>query len=290
MLKAITTVIGRSSRGLRKSCGRQLRSFSGMGDAEAMQRIDAFEAGVDDDVAEEVRGWEYGTVVMSASMPQVWDANYFRVAGDTVAPVEDLVAAATTVAAGAGLKHVSFIVGESQGNRLWAGLEPLGYDRTRFLYLALRGRPDVPAHEVVEVGAEDVVASRAEGTLEFFPGNTELVAQLAELDRRLARTIGGRWFAIREDGDVISRAWLLQAAGIGQVEDVATTPAKRGLGYARAVVSAAALASLEAGNDLTFIVADADDSVTDLYRSIGFEPLGHAERFVRSLRLTRTSR
>jgi predicted GNAT family acetyltransferase len=119
--------------------------------------------------------------------------------------------------------------------------------------------------------------------LEFFPGNHELVGQLAELDRRLARTIGGRWFAIREAGEVVSRAWLLQAGGVGQVEDVATTPAKRGLGYARAVVSAAALASLEAGNDLTFIVADADDSVTGLYRSIGFEPIGTSARFVRAV-------
>ena len=254
-----------------------------MGNADEMQRIEAFEARVDDDAAEEVRDWEYGKTVMSPSMPQVWDANYFRVSDDVDAPVEDLVAAATPGAVAARLNHVALIAGESQAERLWPGLEPLGYDRTRFLYLALRRRPDPPAHEVVEVGAEDVVASRAEGTLEFFPGNDELVAQLAELDRRLARTIGGRWFAIREAGEVISRAWLLAAGGVGQVEDVATTPAKRGLGYARAVVSAATLASLAAGNDLTFIVADADDSVTDLYRSIGFEPLGIAERFVRSL-------
>ena len=254
-----------------------------MGNAEEMQRIDAFEAAVDDDAAEEVRDWEYGTAVISASMPQVWDANYFRLADNTDAPVEDLVAAAAPVAVKASLKHLSFLAGEPQADRLWAGLEPLGYDRTRFLYLALRRRPDAPAHEVVEVGAEDVVASRAEGTLEFFPGNHELVGQLAELDRRLARTIGGRWFAVREAGEVVSRAWLLQAGGVGQVEDVATTPAKRGLGYARAVVSAAALASLEAGNDLTFIVADADDSVTGLYRSIGFEPIGTTARFVRAL-------
>jgi ribosomal protein S18 acetylase RimI-like enzyme len=248
-----------------------------------MQRIDAFEAAVDDGAAEEVRDWEYGTAVISASMPQVWDANYFRLAGNSDVPVEDLLAAATPVAAEARLKHLSFIAGESQADRLWAGFEPLGYDRTRFLYLALRRRPDASGHVVVEVGAEDVVASRAEGTLEFFPGNHELVGQLAELDRRLARTIGGRWFAVREAGEVVSRAWLLHAGGVGQVEDVATTPAKRGLGYARAVVSAAALASLEAGNDLTFIVADADDSVTGLYRSIGFEPIGTSARFVRAL-------
>jgi predicted GNAT family acetyltransferase len=254
-----------------------------MGNAEEMHRIEAFEAGVDDGAAEEVRDWEYGTAVISSSMPQVWDANYFRLARNIDAPVADLVAAATPVATQANLKHVSFIVGEPQADRLWPGLEPLGYDRTQFLYLVLRRRPEAPAHEVVEVDTEEVVASRAEGTLEFFPDNHKLVAQLAELDRRLARTIGGRWFAVREAGQVASRAWLLQRDGVGQVEDVMTTRATRGLGYARAVVSAAALGSLEAGNDLTFIVADADDPVTGLYRSIGFEAIGTTARFVRAL-------
>jgi ribosomal protein S18 acetylase RimI-like enzyme len=147
--------------------------------------------------------------------------------------------------------------------------------------MALGRRPDPPALEVSEVAREDVEASRAETTLEFTPGNHELVAQLAELDRRLARSIGGRWFAIVEGGGVASRAWLLDAGGIGQVEDVATTPSKRKRGYARAVVSAAAIASRDVGNDVTFIVADADDTVPDLYRRIGFEAIGFTERFVR---------
>jgi GNAT superfamily N-acetyltransferase len=260
-----------------------VRSFSRVTQSEQIERVLAFQAGVDEGAAEEVRDWEFGTAVLSPSIPQVWDANYYRLAEGADASATDIAAAATRAAADAGLRHAAIVAPEQPAESLWPGLQPLGYDRTRFQILALRRRPVPPGHPVVEVAAEDVVTSRAEGTLEFFPGNHALVAQLAELDRRLARTIGGRWFAIREGGEVASRAWLLQRDGVGQVEDVATAPAKRGLGYARAVVSAAALASLDAGDELTFIVADAEDSVTGLYRSIGFEPLGTTARFVRSL-------
>ena len=248
-----------------------------------MARVLGFQAGVDEGAAEDVRDWEFGTAVLSPSIPQVWDANYFRLADGADAPARDIAAAAARVATDAGLAHAAIVAPEQQADALEPDLQRLGFERTQFQILALRRRPASPGHQVVEVVAQDVAASRAEGTLEFFPGNHALVAQLAELDRRLARTIGGRWFAIRESGEVASRAWLLRRNGIGQVEDVATAPAKRGLGYARAVVSAAARASLEAGDDLVFIVADAEDSVTRLYRSIGFEPLGTTSRFVRPL-------
>ena len=246
-----------------------------------MERIAAFETRVDREAAESVRAWDFGTVLLSPSMPQVWNANYFRVDEDADVSTTALAATARRIAVDAGLRHVAFNASERQAEALWPELEPLGYDRTRHLYLALRDHPDPPAHDVVEVTAGDVVESRAEGTREFFPGNHELVEELAELDRRLDRTIGGRWFAVREGDDVVSRAWLMQRDGIGQVEDVLTTRAKRGHGYARSVVSAAALASLDAGDELTFIVVDAGDlAVTRLYRSIGFEPLGFTERFV----------
>ncbi|MDX6637716.1 MAG: hypothetical protein QOJ01_1227 [Solirubrobacterales bacterium] len=246
-----------------------------------LDRILAFQATVDEGAAERVSEWEFGTAVLSPSLPRVWDANYTRLRPGAEAEAEAVAAAAGAVAGAAGMAHVSIVAREQDAARIGPGLQRLGFDRTRHVIMALCRRPDPPALEVSEVAREEVEASRAETTLEFTPGNHELVAQLAELDRRLARSIGGRWFAIVEAGEVASRAWLLDAGGIGQVEDVATTPSKRKRGYARAVVSAAAIASRDAGNDVTFIVADADDTVPDLYRRIGFEAIGFTERFVR---------
>ena len=48
-------------------------------------------------------------------------------------------------------------------------------------------------------------------------------------------------------------------------------------------MSAAALASLEAGNELTFVIANDSETTPELYRKTGFEPIGHKWRFTRKL-------
>src|SRR5436309_1584776 len=57
--------------------------------------------------------------------------------------------------------------------------------------------------------------------------------------------------------------------------------AARRRGYARAVVSAATRASLEARNEITFLVADDEDWPKDLYASLGYEPIGRRFEFTR---------
>jgi GNAT superfamily N-acetyltransferase len=149
--------------------------------------------------------------------------------------------------------------------------------------MALREAPPAPDLDIAEVSFDDVAPSRRKLTLEIFPGDEALADQLRVLDRRLEGTIGGRWFAVREGREVISRAWLLSADGVGQVEDVATASTHRGTGLARAVVSAAARASRSAGDDLTFVIADAGETTPELYRKTGFEPVGFKRRFVKKL-------
>jgi hypothetical protein len=48
------------------------------------------------------------------------------------------------------------------------------------------------------------------------------------------------------------------------------------------VVLAALQASLDSGNDLTFLVADDDDWPKNLYAEIGFEPVGRRYEFTRA--------
>jgi GNAT superfamily N-acetyltransferase len=251
---------------------------------EELEWIAAFQARVDAGAATESRDWRFGVALVSPEMPKVWDANYLRVDALGGAGAEIVAAEATEIARDAGMAHVSIVVpDESDAAGLREGLEGLGFKATPLLALALRRRPEPPAVAITQVSFDDVAPSRRELTLEFFPGDEELADQLDMLDGRLEATIGGRWFAVRDSGDIVARAWLLQDGQVAQVEDVATTPAARGRGLGRAVVSAAALAALEAGNDLVFIVADGGGSVPEMYRKIGFEPLGVTTRFVRSL-------
>jgi predicted GNAT family acetyltransferase len=252
-------------------------------DDEARRAL-AFMARVDEGAATEVRPWSFGTALITPELPKVWDASYFRIEDLDADDAERLVAETVEAAHTAGLAHVAVVVtDDGTASRLAPGLLREGFEEARFVLMALREVPPDPAEEVAEVSFADVAPSRRQMTLEAFPGDEALADQLEELDRRLERTTGGRWFGIRDDGEVVSRAWFLERDGVGQVEDVATSPAHRGRGHARAVVSAAARASRAAGNDLTFVIADDGQTTPELYRKTGFEPIGSKRRFVKKL-------
>jgi ribosomal protein S18 acetylase RimI-like enzyme/nucleotide-binding universal stress UspA family protein len=242
-------------------------------------------ARIDERVVDEVRPWSGGSAFVTPSLPKVWDANYLRLDERNAAGADALASEAAEIAADAGIDAATIVVEDEDAARGVAPrLRDLGFDTTRLVLMSLRRTPAPPETVVVEPGFDAVAASRREIMLEAFPGDDELGDQLMELDRRLQQTVGGRWFAVQEGGRVASRAWLRGDAGVGQVEDVATAIAARGRGLARAVVSAAARASVERGDELTFVIADADETTPELYRKLGFEAIGLTHRFVRRLR------
>jgi ribosomal protein S18 acetylase RimI-like enzyme len=247
---------------------------------EAIERIRAFQAGVDEGAAEEVRDWPYGRALLSPAIPRVWDANYCRIDDARGASAAEIAAAATEVAEASGWAHVALVARKAEAARLAPGLAELGFEATEHVTLGLSGRPPDPAIEVGRATFDEVAPHRATLALEFAPENHELARQLNVLDKRLEASIGGEWFAIREADEIVSRCWLLGADGVAQVEDVATSIAARGRGLAGAVVSAATLAALDAGSEVVFIVADCDGDAQRLYRRLGYEPLARSTRFV----------
>jgi ribosomal protein S18 acetylase RimI-like enzyme len=245
----------------------------------------AFMAQVDEGAATEVRKWRLGTVLISPELPRVWDASYFRVEDPVHGDGERVGAEAVELARDVGLAHAAVVVTDDQvADGLGPGLRNQGFEEARFVLMVLRRVPPAPEIAIAEVSFDDVAESRRQITLESFPGDEALARQLGDLDRRLEATVGGRWFAVEDEGEVVSRAWLLGADGVGQVEDVATLPAHRGRGLARAVVSAAARASHADGNELTFVIADAGETVSELYRKTGFEPIGFKRRYVKRIK------
>jgi ribosomal protein S18 acetylase RimI-like enzyme len=251
---------------------------------EELNRALAFMAQVDEDAATDVREWRLGTALITPELPKVWDASHFRVEDPGDGDGERIARETTDIARDAGLAHCAAVFADEHiAARCRPGLESAGFEEVRFVLMALRDVPEAPRAEIDEVSFDDVAPSRRQLTLETFHGDEALADQLRELDRRLETTVGGRWFAIRDAGEVVSRAWLLERDGVGQVEDVATSRSHRGQGLARAVVSAAARASDEAGNELTFVIADDGETTPELYRKSGFEPIGHKWRFVKRL-------
>jgi ribosomal protein S18 acetylase RimI-like enzyme len=253
-----------------------------MDQPDELGRALAFMARVDEGVAAEVRDWSLGTALITPELPKVWDSSYFRV--EAPGEGERVAQETARIAADAGLAHAAVVVTDEEiASALRPELLTAGFEETRFVLMALRTVPPEPEIAIAPASFADVAPSRRELTLETFHGDENLADQLAELDRRLEGSIGGRWFAATDAGTIVARAWLLGADGTGQVEDVATTASHRGGGLARAVVSAAARASVDDGNELTFVIANDGETTPELYRKTGFEPMGFKWRFVKAL-------
>jgi GNAT superfamily N-acetyltransferase len=150
--------------------------------------------------------------------------------------------------------------------------------------MSYRHDPDrvVDTTMVQEVG-RTIWPSR-EKQLRSYPwtNNAEIVAEMKSLYDLLMDTGIVRDFAVIEDGEAVSFAYLFTRGGVGQVEDVATLEAYRGRGLSRAVVYRALQESLSAGNDLTFLVADALDWPRDFYGKLGFEAVGNHYYFLKT--------
>jgi GNAT superfamily N-acetyltransferase len=251
----------------------------------ALRRALAFLDRLDESIVDERRPWGGGTALLTPGLPKVWSANFLRLERPEGRDPEAIATEAEAVAVASRIAYTTLVVDdEAAGAALAPDLGRLGFDVDRTLVMKLAATPDPPSVPVEPATFADVAPSRRELTLELHDDDEELADQLGQLDRRLEAAIGGRWYAVRERGTLLARAWLLSDGSTAQVEDVATTRRARGRGLARAVVSAAARAAVEDEHGLVFLITSADETTPELYRKLGFEPLGLTYRFVRAVR------
>jgi ribosomal protein S18 acetylase RimI-like enzyme len=218
---------------------------------------------------------DWGVLVVTPSLPVVWDANFAIVDRWDGTPAE-LHAELDAAQAGAGFAHrKAAILDQGLASRVWPGLRepdwPLG---GRYLVMSHRREPDRAATGIrVEEVDADAFAALHEATIRDEPwgSDPEVVRQLLGLDRRIASVVPTRAFGVVADGVVVSAALLFQNGPVAQVEDVATLPAYRGRGFARAVVTEAVAAARRAGAELVFLIADESDWPHRLYDRLGFD-------------------
>jgi GNAT superfamily N-acetyltransferase len=245
-------------------------------DSEIMRRITEFDRELDLAIAERIEPVGDGiTAFLDTRIPRVWDANYLVV--DRGVSAETAAAKADEVLGGLGMAHRQVSPSDqSFAAELEPGFLALGWEADHGVQMVLRRDPDRPAEvEVEEISIEEAQELRR-GLLaeDQNVGDTETVEQLLELDRRVGAAVSDRWFAARHNGEFAGCCRLMQAPGIGQVEDVATLKPARNQGIARAVVLAAAGASVADGDEITFIGALVDDWPRQLYGRLGFDPVG----------------
>jgi GNAT superfamily N-acetyltransferase len=247
-----------------------------------MARAVSFMRDLDRGLAERTVRCEHGTAYFIDDLPLVWDLNFLCVDLGISASVEELAAEAEAVQRAAGLRHRKLAVDDGLGALLAAGFRNLGWQVSELIVmLHTASAPEVDVSAVEEVAASELIPLWKHG-LRLDPEiqNEETVRQLSEAQLRRSRATHVRYFATRRDGGIASYCELFSDGHTGQIESVLTLEEFRGHGFGKAVV-AGALAASQALHDFTFLVAEADDWPREMYRKLGFEPVGSTWGFVR---------
>jgi ribosomal protein S18 acetylase RimI-like enzyme len=243
-----------------------------------------FEATVQDRCAERVERFDFGSALFRSDLSRVYDENFLRVErGFDEVTARALVADAERLQAPAGLGHRKIVVpNEAAGRRLEQELANRRFRRTVLLTMAHNGAPPTaPAHDVAEVSMGELRPSRLDAFVSDM--HSQAARQVVAHLELVAGVVGTRAFAVMADeGRAASWCTLYMEDGVGQIDDVVTLSRHRRQGYGRAVVQAALAASVEAGNELTFLVADDDDWPKQLYAELDFEPVGRRLEFTRT--------
>jgi ribosomal protein S18 acetylase RimI-like enzyme len=268
-------------------------SSSRADDPVAFERAFALMDRIDERTAERLEPTPYGRVVVHARLSRVHDLNFLRAERPGEATAEELAAEAERVQGAAGIGHRRVnLRDEAQRERLEPGFARLGWKPESFVLMVQRRGPDRPSeHEISVVDEPALRPLWAEATRNEPHGKDEaLVQQILEHLRIMSEAMPTHLFAAEVDGKLVAHAALYSDDGVGQVENVLTLPEYRSRRLARSLVLRAVAESHAVGNDLTFLVADADDWPRELYEKLGFESVGRYVRFLRPLTERRASR
>jgi ribosomal protein S18 acetylase RimI-like enzyme len=239
---------------------------------------------LDEAIVERVEPTAHGELLVDTSLPQVYDRNFLRVRRPGTAAAPELAAEAEeSQARHPAIRHRRVNVrGADIAERLEPGFVELGWAPERFVLMVKRGQPDRPGDAPVrEVEAQALREAWALAG-QSFGGSEALIRQMVEHHAGIGRALPTRHFAVEDEGRIVSYCELYSSEGVGQVENVVTLPEYRRRGYARALVTHAADASAAEGNDVTFLVANADDWPYRLYEQLSFEIADRYARFLKA--------
>ena len=249
-------------------------------------RAVAFVERMQDAMVERRVAFAHGTALFHGDLPHAWSLNLVRVEDDAAElSAAQLLAEVDRLLGGAGLVHRKLeLNSEAAGGRLEPTLRECGWKVERALVMAHEGAPvPGPAEDRAEEVARGVLEPKWERGMRTAPWATdEIVAQLLEAMRLRERAVAVRYFAVRDAGVPVAECSLFSDGTVAQVESVHTEAAFRGRGFARAVVSRAVGEARRAGHELVVLLADEEDWPHELYRRLGFRPVGRVWDAVRS--------
>lgn len=224
-----------------------------------------------------------GTAMLCPRFPAAHDHNLLVLAPD--ADAAGALAAAEAVLGAAGLAHRALDATHADADALAPLLADAGYARADELVMVHPGPVAAAADAVtiVELDAGERARTAAAAWQVEFPGwDPEVCRQLGARVATLPEDLDACFLAIRDlDGSVVARADLYVRHGVAQVEELITDPGARRRGHGSALVREAVCRAQEAGAELTFLLADADEAPAALYRRLGFADRGRRAGFTR---------
>lgn len=231
-------------------------------------------------LAPEVIEFDHGWAALNPEIPLVWDANFVAV-DDPGASAEAVSEFAEETLGSRGLEHRRLYIchtdGEA-GERLVAELVRDGksWERSAETYMLWGGEiREPPSTAAREVSGEEILSARSELAGEAAGDHVgeEAVRQLLEHEEKFASSLECVWFAAGDPPEGFCQL-LDHGDRTGQIEHVGTRKRSRGRGLASSAILGAVGASKARGDEITYIVADADDWPKHLYEKLGFSPVG----------------
>jgi ribosomal protein S18 acetylase RimI-like enzyme len=241
-----------------------------------------FERDMQDRCARSRREFEYGVALYDDELRRVFDTNFVRFERGFEELSGDLVEDCVDELQGALTHRKVVIPDEAAGARVAEELKQRDWRYFTLVTLAYRGRAAEAVRAAEEVDPAELRDARHRA-LDDGRRDAEARRQIVAFTERMAEVGSTRLFAARGDRNEIgSFCALFQEDGVGQIDEVTTVEQYRRRGLASAVVQAAVGASLDAGAELTFLVADEGDWPKQWYERLGFEPIGRRYELLRT--------
>jgi GNAT superfamily N-acetyltransferase len=225
----------------------------------------------------------HGVAFMRDDTPLRYDSNFLWIDRVVDVTAEGLASEADAFFAHVGHREI-FVPDAGVGARLAPGLTELGFNAIHLVAMAHRREPDHAAEAAVEEVSIQDLRDADRAFIRRDPEDTsdeEVVEQLVDFRQVLPDTVGGRFFASRVAGEIVSASDLYLDDHVAMVDNVGTFEEHRGKGLARAVVLHAVGVARDAGCDLVFLHADLDDWPRHLYVKLGFDAIGEGWSFVK---------
>jgi GNAT superfamily N-acetyltransferase len=234
-------------------------------------------------IADSVRPIDCGWLVLTPSLPQVWDLNHIRLV--TQMEHHEALERAEEHLAPLPFRH---LVADSDalGQALASPLRREGFGVEREVIMAATGRPQKRARRtpVIEPDEQAMTAVERRWYEEDGRATPDAIEHLLEAGKREQRAWHERHFGIAgDDGNLAAITKLRSDGRTAQVEDVYTIPEARGRGFASTLVSHALSLARQEGHDFIFIGADDCNWPKHLYARLGFEPVGRRWVFHKDL-------